>query len=604
MANQYEITYHQYNLGFNFSELEFFNEELPAEEVIPVEVIPPPTDPVVIETNPTPAASNSTADENEIKGTDKKDYLDGTSAVDVMTGGRGKDEFGFRKDSTLNDGDRITDYENEESILIGGINMRPQDVSLHYDPDKGHTELRLDFDGDGKTDNTIILDGDKRGDLDVVPSCCGNLTEIRITLDQNPTITIDTSQLASTFPIGVATNVMQMGQLFSVILGDDAGNTLTGTDAPDDIIGEGGNDTIDAGGGPDTVDGGDGNDTIIGGAGDDTLRGGDGNDVIKGDDAANNGNGIDPHDADDVLIGGKGADVLSGGVGDDTFRYPTADDIEDGETITDYEAGELIDVDGLGANQVRLTPTPGGSNLEFDFDGDGKFEKKIKLDGVDSGMDIHIDSSGIRLLEKKTGTAASETINLENGANSVFVNGGEGLDTVVVSGSGEDFGLNHTPTGLVVLEENGATEAALLNVERVNFDDGNLYLDTGAGDNAGQAYRVYQAAFARTPDDDGLKFWIDQVDEGMSLRDVSVGFINSQEFQSVYGTNPSNEDFVAKLYGNVLGREGEKAGIDFWVSEMDSGNRDQAQILSDFSESAENIAGVAPIIENGFWLGH
>ena len=75
----------------------------------------------------------------------------------------------------------------------------------------------------------------------------------------------------------------------------------------------------------------------------------------------------------------------------------------------------------------------------------------------------------------------------------------------------------------------------------------------GAGGNAGVSYRIYQAAFARTPDNDGLKYWIDQVDTGTTLVDVARGFIDSQEFQSVYGTDPSNDDFVAALYRNVSG---------------------------------------------------
>ena len=126
--------------------------------------------------------------------------------------------------------------------------------------------------------------------------------------------------------------------------------------------------------------------------------------------------------------------------------------------------------------------------------------------------------------------------------------------------------------------------------------------DVDAGENAGSAYRVYQAAFARTPDNGGLKYWIGQVDAGTSLIDVAKGFIASAEFQSIYGANPSNADFVSKLYQNVLGREGEAGGLAFWVGELDSGARDKATVLAGFSESSENIAGVAATIADGIVL--
>jgi hypothetical protein len=44
----------------------------------------------------------------------------------------------------------------------------------------------------------------------------------------------------------------------------------------------------------------------------------------------------------------------------------------------------------------------------------------------------------------------------------------------------------------------------LIGFKRLEFTDGTLALDVDAGDTAGQAYRLYQAAFARTPDMSGF----------------------------------------------------------------------------------------------------
>lgn len=116
---------------------------------------------------------------------------------------------------------------------------------------------------------------------------------------------------------------------------------------------------------------------------------------------------------------------------------------------------------------------------------------------------------------------------------------------------------------------------------------------------AGQAYRVYQAAFARTPDLGGLGWWINAMDNGSTLASVAQGFVNSQEFKDVYGANPTNAQLVAKFYENVLRRPGEQAGIDFWTSVLDGGHATVAEVLMGFSEGFENKAALVGVTANG-----
>ena len=137
----------------------------------------------------------------------------------------------------------------------------------------------------------------------------------------------------------------------------------------------------------------------------------------------------------------------------------------------------------------------------------------------------------------------------------------------------------------------------LVNVERLMFADTGVALDTsGVG---GQAYRVYKAAFNRTPDVGGLGFWISGMDGGASLNTVAQGFVNSAEFKSVYGASPTNAQIVTRFYDNVLGRAADSGGYNFWLGVLNSGNANVAQVLASFSESAENQAGVIGLIGNG-----
>lgn len=103
-------------------------------------------------------------------------------------------------------------------------------------------------------------------------------------------------------------------------------------------------------------------------------------------------------------------------------------------------------------------------------------------------------------------------------------------------------------------------------VERISFDDISLALDIEGI--TGQAYRIYQAAFDRTPDLEGLGYWISEMDKGMSVEGVSNSFIYSQEFQGLYGTNPTNEAFVTLLYNNVLNRDPDTGGMGYWLNEL------------------------------------
>lgn len=116
---------------------------------------------------------------------------------------------------------------------------------------------------------------------------------------------------------------------------------------------------------------------------------------------------------------------------------------------------------------------------------------------------------------------------------------------------------------------------------------------------AGRVYRLYQAAFNRTPDLAGLGFWVHAHQTDAALSDIAKGFVSSDEFKSLYGTAPSHLQLVSTYYRNVLHRDGEKAGVDWWVDQMDHGG-DAAAVLLGFSESAENKSSLAASMQNGF----
>jgi hypothetical protein len=197
---------------------------------------------------------------------------------------------------------------------------------------------------------------------------------------------------------------------------------------------------------------------------------------------------------------------------------------------------------------------------------------------------------------KMTGTANNDQFATTGADNAI--DGGAGLDTVIMSGKRAGYTVSVTANGIQV-RDNGGVDGTdtLVNIERVKFADVALAFDVnGTG---GSAYRIYQAAFARTPDAPGLGFWMSAMDKGQSLLSVAQGFVASNEFKTIYGANPTSTEIVSKIYENVLHRPGEADGIKFWAGVLDSKSASVAEVLMGFSDSPENVAGLIGVMSQG-----
>ena len=179
------------------------------------------------------------------------------------------------------------------------------------------------------------------------------------------------------------------------------------------------------------------------------------------------------------------------------------------------------------------------------------------------------------------------------------IDGGAGLDTIVYGGDRAGYSVVRDGARVTVSDAAGweGTDS-VLNAERLMFTDKTVALDIDGL--AGSAYRLYQAAFDRTPDATGLGYWIDVLDSGTSLRDAAAGFMSSAEFARLYGSNnPDGVAFVSRLYQNILHRAPEQGGFAYWTDALHKG-ADKAEVMAAFSESAENKAALIGVIGDGF----
>ncbi|GGK46836.1 DUF4214 domain-containing protein [Salinarimonas ramus] len=233
------------------------------------------------------------------------------------------------------------------------------------------------------------------------------------------------------------------------------------------------------------------------------------------------------------------------------------------------------------ASPVVRTVTVGADNVKVDVRVQDAGAPTIGDGGQTPGTGVPVAGDGtLRLLpgmERVAGTV--------------------GLDTLVVDAGRGAIVVDVQPDGSVTVAVGGAAPVVLTSVERVRLDDGTVAFDVDGA--AGKAYRLYEAAFDRTPDEGGLGFWIGVFDAGASIQAVAAAFVGSAEFASLYG-QVDDAGFVDLLYRNILDRAGEAGGTAYWISELADG-MSRGDVLASFSDGTENRARTADAIADGIW---
>ncbi len=226
----------------------------------------------------------------------------------------------------------------------------------------------------------------------------------------------------------------------------------------------------------------------------------------------------------------------------------------------------------------------GGDGLGGDYGYNATYGPTLATDAPIEDQD---DTAGITV----TGTTGDDSLTGTAGNDTFY--GLAGTDTLTLDLTAHALTITtdgHTAT------LTGAGTDNLYDVERLQLSDTCIALDiTG---NAGQIYRLYQAALDRTPDASGMGDWLYAIDHGTTLTEIASGFIASAEFSSRYGATDT-DTYVTLLYQNVLNRAPEQAGHDYWANQIDAGYQTRAQVLAGFSESDENVANVIGVLTGG-----
>lgn len=252
-----------------------------------------------------------------------------------------------------------------------------------------------------------------------------------------------------------------------------------------------------------------------------------------------------------------------------------------------YTSGGALSGNGQSATYISYEQLSGGPN-------DARTVHQVSLgEGFGSLADATLNGGAGN--DTLLGNQGRDT--LTGLAGNDVIDGGGGVDTAIYSGARANFTVSITASGTRITDNTGAEGVDQLgNVERVHFANADLALDING--NAGEVYRLYQAAFDRVPDLEGVGFWLKFMDNGMSLATVADFFLDSPEGVALYGSAPSHTELLTRFYANTLHRAPDAEGMAFWTDLLERGMT-PAQVLTGFSESPENQAAVIGSIQNG-----
>lgn len=238
----------------------------------------------------------------------------------------------------------------------------------------------------------------------------------------------------------------------------------------------------------------------------------------------------------------------------------------------DTSAIELVVATGNGDDVI----TVGGDQNTLIDAGDGN-------DTIVTGNGNNTVIAGLGNNNVTTGSG-NDTIILSGSNHADIVNAGEGYDVVQLDGSRDDYTLTTGNSFNVNLT--GNQTAAISNAEFLSFVNGDEVETVALAHSEAEAsaLRLFEGILGRDADQDGAKFFVDQVNQGTTLDVIANQFLNSAEFAGV-----ANGENINDLYNALLGRDADQDGAALFQNYLATGGSlaDVAAFIS-VSEEAQN----------------
>ena len=207
--------------------------------------------------------------------------------------------------------------------------------------------------------------------------------------------------------------------------------------------------------------------------------------------------------------------------------------------------------------------------------------------------DVHhyLNLTSTTIIENAIGSYYNDTFVLNNTHNTI--DGGGGTDKAYITAS-SDLRIDKLENKVMVSSKDSGLdtisniEEIYINSELINSSSYQRTEKLYTHENADDIARLYLSVFDRLADEAGLDYWVNDFISGTSLRNISASFVLSDEFSSLYGSSQSDSEYINLLYQNVLYRDADSAGLEYWLNDMAEGAL-RADVLVSFSSSQEFI---------------
>ncbi|MEA2019428.1 MAG: DUF4214 domain-containing protein [Campylobacterota bacterium] len=97
---------------------------------------------------------------------------------------------------------------------------------------------------------------------------------------------------------------------------------------------------------------------------------------------------------------------------------------------------------------------------------------------------------------------------------------------------------------------------------------------------------LYVGLLGRIPDEAGLKYWLEQLSKDAYFYDIIGGFLDSDELLNGSDYTGDNASFINNLYKNILGRDADTDGFNYWLNDL-ANDSAKEKIIDSFLQSNE-----------------
>ena len=207
----------------------------------------------------------------------------------------------------------------------------------------------------------------------------------------------------------------------------------------------------------------------------------------------------------------------------------------------------------------------------------------VTFRATDDGGDAATTSVTIFVAANLVGTSAADYFSTAFQGD--IIDGKDGIDTAIYSGSLSDFDLSKGTDSWTITKTDKSD--SLVNIERIQFTDTNIALDLDG--NAGKIVKLLGALLGKdsATNKTYVGMGLDILDNGMPYEDLMKAGIDV-----VFGSNPSGASVVDVFYKNLVGSSAPQSVLDEYGDILDNGSMTATELgiaVADHDLDAPNI---------------